>query len=115
MRFKSFGVVLPIFIISKVFGFDQTYFTQSNIASINHNGVHTNFTTKSSISCLVACKTFAQTCTHAVIKHLDNKFVQCSLIDVGNGTIELFTVGDGSKVWTKGNGSLSGEGRYRLG
>ncbi len=103
MKFNSFGVVLPIYIISKVFGFDQTYFTQSNDASVHHNLIHINFTTKSAISCIVACKTFVQSCTHAVIQNLDNKFVQCSLIDAENGTSELFIVGERSKLWTKGN------------
>ena len=100
MRFIKISTIFLI--IHCVCGFDQTYFTKLKIVSVLDTIIHTNFTTKSRIACTVACKTFEQTCTHAVIRNLDNNIVQCTLIAAGNRTNQLHISGDGSKLWAKG-------------
>ncbi len=102
MGLKSFATLLMQVYISNTLGLDQTYFTQSNVPSLQYNVIHKNYTTRSAISCIVSCKTFAQTCTHAVLKDLDDNIIQCSLIDAVNGTTSLAIAEDGSRLWTKG-------------
>ena len=104
MNFKNFALayVLYGYIALSVFSFDQTYFIQLNTASLDYETINDNFTTTSSISCVIKCKNLVQTCTHAVAKNLGNQNIQCTLIDTGNETNTLVTSSEEMQLWTVG-------------
>ncbi len=102
MKLTLLAAVLLVCNISDVLSFEQTYFTQSNVDSVNYNSICKNFTTTSAISCAAACKTSTHTCTHAMITNLGYKNVLCTLVNGDNGTFHLSLVGDANKLWTIG-------------
>ncbi len=104
MNFKNFALayVLYGYRALSVLSFDQTYFIQLNTASLDYETIHKNFTTTSSISCVIECKNLVQTCTHAVTKNLGKQNIQCTLVDAGNETNTLVTTSEEMQLWTIG-------------
>ncbi len=104
MNLKDFAIkyVLCIHITLSIFSFEQTYFTQLNMASFGYDTNHKNLTTTSSISCATACRNLVQACTHAVITTIGDKNINCLLVEAGNGTRTLAIGGDEMQLWQIG-------------
>ncbi len=102
-------VLIVVFIcfnlISSTSSLENGCFSKLNANPIYYNKIHSNFTTRSHISCVNKCITlnFIKRCTHVVIKHIDNGKAQCIILDATNGSTELQIVDTMYAIWINGN------------